>query len=50
MKMKLVIATEVWKTRKGKVVKAVVRDEKGKLVGATNQTATVDRVQLVGRK
>ena len=48
--MKLVIATEIWKTRKGNVVKAVVRDEKGKLVGATNQTAKVDSIQLVGRK
>ena len=48
--MKLVIATEIWKTRKGKVVKAVVRQENGKFVGATNQTGIVDRVQLVGRK
>ena len=48
--MKLVISTEVWKTRKGKVVKAVVRKTDGKFVGATNQTGIVDRVQLVGRK
>lgn len=48
--MKLVIATEIWKTRKGRVVKAVVRDTKGKFIGATNQTGIVDRVQLVGRK
>jgi hypothetical protein len=48
--MKLVISTEIWKTRNGKVVKAVVRKTDGKFVGATNQTGIVDRVQLVGRK
>lgn len=48
--MKIVIATEIWKTKKGKVVKAVVRKTDGKFVGATNQTGNVDRIQLVGRK
>lgn len=48
--MKLVIATEIWKTREGRVVKAVVRDTKGKFIGATNQTSKVDGIELVGRK
>lgn len=48
--MKLVISTEIWKTKKGRVVKAVVRKSDGKFVGATNQTGIVDRLQLVGRK
>ena len=37
----LVIRTEKWTTKRGIVIKAVVRDEKGKLVGATNQTKEV---------
>jgi hypothetical protein len=44
-----VIATEVWNTRKGQVVKAVARTASGQIVGATNQTAAVKPV-LVGRK
>jgi hypothetical protein len=47
--MALVIRTENWKTRKGAVTKAVVRDEAGRLLGATNQTAAVTTV-IVGRK
>lgn len=35
---KIVIRTEAWNTRKGTVVKAVARDERGILLGATNQT------------
>jgi hypothetical protein len=49
------ISTEVWNTRKGAVAKAVVRDTKGRILGATNQTKTVTakvirpRVTIVGR-
>ena len=45
--MKIVITTEVWKTRKGRVVKAVARDKAGHFLGATNQTRGVE---LVGKK
>ena len=49
--MNIVIRTEVWTTRKGQVVKAVVRDSLGKIVGATNQTAAVAApLVIVGRK
>jgi hypothetical protein len=51
--MKAVIRTEVW----GNTVKAVVRDDKGRFLGATNQTEAVKvakvvrpRVTLVGAK
>lgn len=40
------VRTETWNTRKGTVVKAVVRDEKGKLIGATNQTTEVKVVNV----
>ena len=42
----LKVRTEQWNTKTGTVVKAVVRDEKGRLIGATNQTATI-KVQVV---
>lgn len=49
--MNIVIRTEVWNTRNGQIVKAVVRDAKGKILGATNQTAAVAApLVLVGRK
>jgi hypothetical protein len=54
--MKVIVSTEVWNTRKGSVVKAVARDEKGTFLGATNQTKALPaskvvrpRVTLVGR-
>lgn len=47
--MKIVVRTEEWATAKGTVVKAVVRDDKGKLLGATNQTASLAPV-VVGAK
>jgi hypothetical protein len=54
--MILNVTTEVWQTRKGAVAKAVVRDTKGRIVGATNQTKGVQaskvirpRVTVVGR-
>jgi hypothetical protein len=56
---KLVVSTEVWNTKSGKAYKAVVRDAKGKFIGATNQTkaipvkakrkSTSSRFSLVGR-
>lgn len=45
----IVIRTESWNTKNGQVIKAVARDEAGKILGATNQTATVTAT-LVGRK
>lgn len=55
--MKVLVSTEVWNTAAGTVVKAVARDTKGRLLGATNQTAAVKaskvvrpRITLVGRK
>lgn len=39
--MKIVLATEVWNTKSGAVVKAVARDEKGTFLGATNQTDAI---------
>jgi len=49
--MKIVISTEVWNTRKGQIVKAIARDAKGKILGATNQTGAVaSPAVLVGRK
>jgi hypothetical protein len=54
--MKVIVATEVWNTKQGKVVKAVARDEYGTFLGATNQTQAFKagkvvrpRVTLVGR-
>lgn len=48
----IVIRTEAWNTRKGIVVKAVARDNKGKILGATNQTAAVRTIPevVVGKK
>jgi len=54
--MQVTVATEIWNTNKGTVAKAVVRDTKGKFLGATNQTQGLPaskivrpRVTLVGR-
>lgn len=54
--MKVFIATESWETQEGTVAKAVVRDEKGRFLGATNATKGIPakkvvrpRVNLVGR-
>lgn len=52
--MKVIVRTEQW----GDVVKAVVRDDKGRFIGATNQTDTIKaakkvvrpRVSIVGSK
>jgi hypothetical protein len=55
--MKAVIRTEIWNTKNGPVAKAVVRDEYGTFLGATNQTEALPakkivrpRVTLVGSK
>lgn len=45
----IVIRTEAWSTKRGDVIKAVVRDDKGKILGATNQTAAIAPV-LIGKK
>ena len=44
---KVIIRTEQWNTKTGKIVKAVARDESGTFIGATNQT---DSFVLEGRK
>ena len=55
--MKAVIRTEIWNTKNGPVAKAVVRNERGVFLGATNQTEALPakkivrpRVTLVGAK
>jgi hypothetical protein len=45
--MQVFVTTEVWSTRKGAVAKAVVRDSKGRLIGATNQTKGVTPAKVV---
>jgi hypothetical protein len=45
--MKVTVSTEVWNTSKGNVAKAVVRDEAGRFLGATNQTQTVKAAKVV---
>lgn len=45
--MKVLVSTEVWNTRKGAVVKAVVRTPEGRLVGATNQTKALTAAKVV---
>jgi hypothetical protein len=55
--LKVIVRTEIWNTKAGKVAKAVVRDSKGTFLGATNQTQALTaskivrpRVTLVGAK
>ena len=45
--MKVIVATEIWNTQKGAVAKAVVRDEKGTFLGATNQTKALPAKKIV---
>jgi hypothetical protein len=54
---KVIVRTETWNTRDGKIIKAVARDASGTFLGATNQTAGIKtgkvvrpRVTLVGSK
>ena len=54
--MKVTVATEVWNVQGKAVAKAVVRNENGTFVGATNQTKALPaskivrpRVTIVGR-
>lgn len=48
----IIVRTEIWSTKSGKIAKAVVRDEKGKLIGATNNTKVVNfaREKVVGKR
>lgn len=48
---KIIVRTEIWNTRKfGQVAKAVVRNERGTFLGATNQTKPlIPNVVLVGK-
>lgn len=43
----IVVATEVWNTKDGKVIKAVTRNEKGTFLGATNQTKGISLSSLL---
>ena len=45
----VVLATEVWNTKSGQVIKAVARTSEGTFIGATNQTAAISPV-VVGRR
>jgi len=45
----VVVSTEVWSTKHGKVTKAVVRTPSGTFLGATNQTAAIAPM-IVGRR
>ncbi len=40
---KVIVRTEKW----GKVIKAVVRDEQGRFIGATNQTQAVPQTLVI---
>ena len=49
----IVVRTEVWSTAAGTVAKAVTRDQLGRLIGATNQTANIPTIQkavIVGKR
>lgn len=43
----IVIRTETWTTKQGLIVKAVARDERGRLFGATNATRNIDVSELL---
>ena len=48
---KVIVRTEKWNTKQGTVIKAVVRDENGIFLGATNQTMPIQQVvNIVGSK
>ena len=47
---KVIVRTEKWNTRDGKVIKAVVRTPEGTFIGATNQTkSTPQTLVIVGK-
>jgi hypothetical protein len=46
----LTIRTETWNTAQGKAIKAVVRTNDGKFVGATNQTKAVPFSKIIKGK
>ena len=43
----IVIRTETWETRRGTIAKAVVRDNKGRFNGVTNQTQNIALLNIV---
>jgi len=45
----VIVSTEIWSTKHGKVTKAVVRTPNGTFLGATNQTAAIAPV-VIGRR
>lgn len=45
---KIIVRTEKWNTKQGPVIKAVVRDEKSRFIGATNQTKSIP-LEIVGK-
>jgi hypothetical protein len=46
----IIVRTEKWNTKTGKIVKAVIRDEKGRILGQTNQVQAVRvRESLIGK-
>lgn len=47
---KVIVRTEKWNVQGTPVIKAVVRDERGMFIGATNQTqATPQTLVIVGK-
>ncbi len=47
---RVIVRTEKWNRETGKVIKAVVRDERGMFLGATNQTKeTPETLVIVGK-
>ena len=44
---KVIVRTEKWNTKQGQVIKAVVRDEKGIFIGATNQTQVIPQTLVI---
>ena len=43
----MIVSTEIWSTRKGVVIKAVVRDPRGTFNGLTNTTRAIAPATLV---
>jgi hypothetical protein len=44
---KVIVRTEKWNTKQGQVIKAVVRDENGIFIGATNQTQVIPQTLVI---
>jgi hypothetical protein len=43
----VIVRTEKWNTKQGQVIKAVVRDESGTFIGATNQTQVIPQTLVI---